>query len=219
MRRILLGLFLVLSQLTFCQAQQEYRTVLTPKFNYGAAFQADFNFPTMSASLRFVTQLGGQNDVFNLNLGIGYRGFFDSKPPREFIDHPSFSDYMLYNNDQGETGIRPMGGQLIVPAELHLNAFRLGESTRLFLGVGAEYGIRVYQSHRYERFYGAHVMRAASMSFYPMLGIDVMDDDDGIINFSLFWRYYSHPALNGAELDIDKFTARGFGGIQLTAVF
>jgi len=181
--------------------------------------QADLNLPTTSASLRFVTQMGSQNDVFNINLGIGYRGFFDTKPPREFIDHPSFSDYLLYNSDDDESGVRPMGGQLIIPAEFHLNAFKLGESIRLFFGAGAEYGVRVYQSKRYERYYGAHVMRAASMSFYPMVGIHINDDEDADINISLFWHYYSHPALNGAELDIDKFTARGFLGIQVAAVF
>ena len=111
-----------------------------------------------------------------------------------------------------------MGGQVIIPAELHLNAIRLGEGTRLFAGIGVEYGLRLYQSKRYANYYGAHVMNSSSMAFYPMLGVKFGDDEMNCA-FSLYWRHHNRCAFNDKELDINKFTAKDFFGLQFTVTF
>lgn len=200
-------------------AAQDYRKAITPKLSWGGAINFDTNHPAFSASGRVMAQIGTLDDVLNVNFGVGYRGYFDREPPAEFIYHASFSDYMLYSNNDGhDSHVRPMGGQVVLPAELHLSAIELGEDTRLFAGIGVEYGIRLYQSKRYARYYGAHVMNSNSIAFYPMLGVK-FGDEDFCCTLSLYWRHHTQCAFNDKELDIDKFTAKNFFGLQLTAAF
>jgi len=199
-------------------AAQESSQVFSPTSYVGIGFNADTNHPIFSGSLRLMWEIGKPTDRLGLNVGIGYRGFFDREPPREFLRNASFSDYMLYSKSNGETkNVRPVGGQVVIPAELQLRLFRLGEDVTMFIGGGAEYGIRLYQSHRYEDYFGAHIMKANSLSVYPMLGIVVDSDGDVSFSGSLYWRHFVKEPMNYKELwDPDKFDAKDFFGFQLT---
>lgn len=218
MRKRIIIVLCCLVQTIFASAQSEgYRTVFTPYFSVGGAFNLDFNVPAFSGSLRLMGHVGTVNDFFNINVGLGYRGFFDLEPPREFIENPSFSDWMLYTNDDDyRNEVRPMGGQIIIPAEVMVNFVKIGRNTALFLGIGGEYGFKLYQSHRYGRHYGAHIMSNSSQAFYPMIGIKG-DTDDGSFVASLYMRRYVKNCFN-KELDIDKFNGKNYFGFQLSFV-
>lgn len=196
---------------------QDYRTAFSPTSSVGLGFNADTNHPIFSGSLRLMWEMGKPSDMLAVNVGFGYRGFFDREPPREFLRHASFSDYMLYSKENGETkNVRPVGGQIVIPAELQLRLFSLGEDWRMFLGCGAEYGIRLYQSHRYADYYGAHIMHANSLSVYPMLGAVYDLDGDGSLSFGLYWRHFVQEPMNYKELyDQDKFDAKDFFGFMI----
>ena len=200
---------------------QEYRQAFTPKNYLGIGFNADTNHPIFSGSLRLIWEIGKPTDMLAVNVGMGYRGFFDREPPREFLRNPNLSDYLLYSRDNGDTkNVRPVGGQIIFPAELQLRLFSLGEDWRFFVGCGAEYGLRLYQSHRYADYYGAHVMNSNSLSVYPMLGAVVDMDDEGSIGLSLYWRHFLKEPMNYKELfDSDKFDAKEFFGFQISLTF
>ena len=197
---------------------QESRQVFSPNSFVGLGFNADTNHPIFSGSLRLMWEMGKPSDVLALNVGVGYRGFFDRNPPREFLRHPSMSDYLLYSRENGETkNVRPVGGQIVFPAEVQLRLLSLGDDWRLFIGGGAEYGIRLYQSERYADFYGSHVMHANSLSVYPMLGALVDMDDNACLAFSLYWRHFVKEPMNYKELwDPDKFDAKDFFGFQIS---
>lgn len=195
-------------------AQDISRNALTPECHFGGYFSADTNHPTFTGGVGFKAQLGNFDDLINLSLGLGYRGFFDRHPPVSFLVHPTFSDYLFYDKGEHSNDVRPMGGQLVVPAELMLNLVRVDDDIYLFLGIGVEYGLRLYQSHRYGDHYGAHVMTSNSLAFHPMVGIQ-STLDDALISFSLYWRHYTKRPLNGEVIDIDKFTARNFFGLQI----
>ena len=197
---------------------QESTQVFSPDSYVGIGFNADTNHPIFSGSFRLMWEIGKPSDMLALNVGFGYRGFFDREPPREFLRNASFSDYMFYSRENGETKhVRPVGGQIVIPAEVQLRLISLGEDWRLFVGGGAEYGIRLYQSHRYADYYGAHVLNANSLSFYPMLGAIGDMDDDLSLSFSLYWRHFLNKPLNYEELwDPDKFHTKNFFGFQIT---
>lgn len=198
---------------------QNGRKVLSPDFSFGLSFNADTNDPTFSGSLRLMGQMGIPSDVFNLSLGLGYRGFFDRRAPEEFLKNRSFSDYMLYSHEDGSTKkVRPMGGQIIIPAELMLNAYGIKEDLWIFVGCGAELGLRLYQSHRYGDYYGAHTMNSTSLNVYPMAGLQ-FDLEEAFVNLSLYWRHYITRPLNGEEIKIDKFEAKDFFGFQVGVAF
>lgn len=218
LRGLVATLMLVLG-MNATTAQEHYRHVITPEYSFGAHFNADTNHPTFTGSLRLSAQLGNIDDLFNVNLGLGYRGFWDRRPPVKFLRHESVSDWLFYSRDDGHTkSVRPMGGQLVVPAEVMLNMFRLSDGdVSIFLGCGVEYGLRIYQSHRYGDYYGDHVMTANSLCYYPMAGVH-FDTDDCIISLSLYWRHYVKRPLNGEAIDIDKFTAKDFFGLQVGLV-
>jgi hypothetical protein len=152
-------------------------------------------------------------------MGIGYRGFFDRRPPVEFLRHPSFSDYMLYSRDNGETkDVRPMGGQLIVPIEAQLNLLEIDDFVFFYVGCGLEFGQRIYQSKRYGECYGSHVMNGNSLNIYPSIGVQIGEDDEIGLNISLYWRHYMKRATNGEDLPIDKFDAKNYFGFQIYIV-
>lgn len=173
--------------------------------------------PAFSSSAVVMARLGRAVDVFNLSVGFGYRGFFDQAPPHDFVHNPSFSDYLLYSRDHSEnrdgSEVRPLGGQLVFPAELHANLARLGDEAFFFIGCGIEYGLRVYQPKRYENYFGAHVLKASSLSYQPMVGV-AFDMDDSALTISLYYRRYVRNAFNTAEIPIDKFR-RNYLGLQI----
>ena len=50
--------------------------------------------------------------------------------------------------------------------------------------------------------------------------IEVMFGDDEMnCAFSLYWRHHNRCAFNDKELDINKFTAKDFFGLQFTVTF
>lgn len=200
---------------------QESTQVFSPDSYVGFGFNADTNHPLFSGSLRLMWEIGKPTDILGLNLGFGYRGFFDREPPREFLRHSSFSDYMLYSRENGETkNVRPVGGQIVIPAEVQLRLISLGEDWRLFVGGGAEYGIRLYQSHRYADYYGNHMLHANSLSVYPMLGAILDMEGEGSLTLSLYMRHYLKQPMNYENLyDPDKFNARNYFGFQITMGF
>jgi len=211
---------LVLASIMPAMAQQ-YRKALSPSYYLGVGFNADTNHPLFSGSLRLMFEMGKPTDFLSLNIGAGYRGFFDRRPPYDFIRHATLSDYLFYSRENGETKeVRPVGGQIVIPAELQLRPFSLGEDFYFFLGLGAEYGIRLYQSHRYADYYGSHMLNANSLSFYPMLGVVGVVDDDVSVSMSLYWRHYLMQPMNFRELyDSDKFNAKNYFGFQITCSF
>lgn len=207
-----------LALLTYLCVTHASAQVLTPEIHVGIGFNADTNHPAFSGSLRLNMEMGCPSDLLGVSVGLGYRGFFDREPPVEFVVNRSFSDYLLYSRDDGTSkGVRPMGGQFVIPAELKLRCVELDDDIRLFLGCGLEYGVRVYQSDRYGSYYGAHVMDTRSLNIYPQLGIEA-DLEDFVLNISLYWRHYFDRPFN-KQLDIDKFEAINFFGIQIGASF
>jgi hypothetical protein len=195
--------------------------VFSPDSYVGLGFNANTNHPLFSGSLRLTWEIGKPSDILGLNVGFGYRGFFDREPPREFLRHSSFSDYLLYSRENGETKhVRPVGGQIVIPAEVQLRLISLGEDWRLFVGGGAEYGIRLYQSHRYADYYGNHMLHSNSLSVYPMLGAILDMEDEGSLTLSLYMRHYLKQPMNYENLyDPDKFNARNYFGFQVTMAF
>lgn len=213
LRKSLLVFALCLFSPAILQAQ---RNVFTPAVGIGGGINVDFGNNKSTASLRLQATLGKPDDILNISCGFGYRGWFDLHPPREFIYHPSFSDYLLYHDENGhDKYIRPMGGQLIIPAEAHLNLVPLGDDCFLFAGCGIEYGIRLYKSRRYERHYGAPVLNNSSFAVYPMLGVNIGQENWGG-SIALYYRFYTKDCLNSKEIPIQKFESNNVFGIQFT---
>ena len=193
--------------------------VLTPVSFIGASFNADTNDPIFTASLCGKFELGMPTDLLSLNIGIGYRGFFDRRPPVEFLrwENRTLSDEFFYTNKDGtDKGVRPVGGHIVLPAELQLRLIRLGDDARLFLGFGAELGWRLYESSRYEAYYGDHMLNKASMNIRPMIGV-CGGDDELNLNLALYWRHYISAPMNYENLyRSKKFDAQDFFGIQFS---
>lgn len=199
-----------------------YEHVLTPVPFLGIGFNADTNDPIFTGSLYAKFEIGLPTDLLSLNVGLGYRGFFDRRPPVEFLwwENRTLSDEIFYSNDDGTTkSVRPVGGHIVLPAEVQLRLINLGDETRLFLGFGAELGWRIYESDRYARHYGDHMLNKASMNIRPMVGISAGDDDINF-NLSLYWRHYTRCPLNYENLyKPEKFDAQNFFGFQLGVTF
>lgn len=197
-------------------AQQSGSKLISPSINMGLSFYADTNHPIFTGSLGFKMEFGKPTDWLGLNVGVGYRGFFDRNPPYRFITNRTFSDYMFYSDEYGRSKhVRPVGGQLVIPAEAQLRLISLGEDTRLFLGCGVEYGVRLYQSKRYADYYGSNIFNSYSLGVYPMLGI-VADVDELNVSASLYWRHYTNSPFNNDNLyQNDKFDAQNFFGFQV----
>ncbi len=240
MKRLLLTLLIASLACSDVLAQDDtpssYRKFLTPELHFGLSLNVDANGlhsgryketkvpdgPVFSASLAAIAYLGVPDDLVNLSLGVGYRGLFDQTPPHEFITHPSFSDYMIYvkepNNWRDESNeVRPIGGLLVFPFELHLNILPLGSDSYLFVGSGAEYAIRLYQPERYERYFGAHVLNRASLSVSPLVGLS-LSEDDMLFNLSLYFRHYLYNCFNTKDLPIGKFSHNHIGA-QISVAF
>jgi hypothetical protein len=214
------------------QSESINRKWFTPSWGFGVMFDADANGlhsgrydypedgPSFSASLTLRAYVGEVSDVFNLSFGLGYRGFWDQTPPREFVVHSSTSDYLLYSrsHEQNRDGseVRPLGGMMVFPVDLNANFVRLGESTFLHVGCGLEFGLRLYQSKRYERFYGAHILNKSSLSYSPRVGINFYDDDNEIgVYLSVYYRRYGYGCFNYKELPFDKKFNRNSIGLQI----
>ena len=206
--------------MTVPASAQKSRQLITPTTGFGVAFNADTNHPLFSGSLRAIMEIGEPSDFLKLNFGAGYRGYFDRNPPYEFLRNASFSDYMLYSKENGETkNVRPVGGQVIIPVEAYLRVVPLGDDVYLSLGCGAEYGIRLYQSNRYGRYYGDHIMNPSSFCFYPLIAIEG-DIDEGTFSASLYWRHHTESPFNYKNLyDPEKFDALNYIGFQLSVSF
>ena len=217
MRRYFVMVFMALLMAVPVSAQRHF---LSPVTNLGISFNADTNHPLFTGSLRAFMEIGKPSDFLNLSFGAGYRGFFDRTPPHEFVRNASVSDYLLYSSDYGESNeVRPVGGQVVVPVEASLRIVPLGDDVFLTVGCGAEYGVRLYQSQRYARYYGDHMLNPSSFSIYPMLGIEG-DVDEISLSLALYWRHYTNSPLNYENLwDPQKFDAKNFFGIQLAVGF
>lgn len=199
---------------------QESNGIISRQPSVGIAFNADTNHPIFSGSLRAMLELGNPMDWLGVNVGLGYRGYFDRNPPAVFLRHPTVSDWLLYTNEDGYTkSVRPVGGQIVFPVELQLRLIKVDDDARLFAGCGVEYGLRLYQSQRYADFYGDHIMNNSSLSIYPMVGI-VGDWDEMSVSASLYWRHSMRCAFNYKSLyDKEKFDANNFFGFQITVAF
>ena len=197
----------------------EYARVLTPTPFIGASFNADTNDPIFTVSLYGKLELGLPTDLLSFNVGIGYRGFFDRRPPEEFLwwENRTLSDEFFYTNKDGtDKQVRPVGGHIVLPAELQLRLIRLGDDTRLFLGFGAELGWRVYESNRYAGYYGDHMLNKASLNIRPMIGV-CGGDDELNLSMALYWRHYVRAPMNYENLyRSEKFDAKDFFGIQFS---
>lgn len=194
--------------------------ILTPTLNWGASIDGDLALKgdALSASLAVLANLGQFSDHLNLSIGLGYRGYFDTRPPKEFIEHKTFSDYLLYTNQHGDDkGLRPMGGQIVLPVELTLNLIRVANVGVITLGCEVEGGLRIYQSDRYKRFYSDNVMTPMGLSISPGIGFSFCDDDNDFGGkITLYWRHSLLNSFNSRDLPVDKFNNRDFIGIQLT---
>lgn len=198
--------------------------ILSPEGTLGIGFNADTNHPIFSGSLTARMDIGQPTDVLGLAIGFGYRGYFDRRPPYEFIRNSTASDYLFYSDENGHSkNVRPVGGMWVIPVEMQLRFLSLGKETRLFAGCGAEYSFRCYQSNRYANYYGkydhSHMLNKSSLSVYPMLGI-CGGDDDIIYSISLYWRHYTKSVFNYQDMwDPDKFDARNYFGFQISLSF
>ena len=65
--------------------EDDYPRVFTPVPYIGVGFNTDINHPIFTASLYANFMMGMPTDMLSLNVGFGYRGFFDSRPPVEFL--------------------------------------------------------------------------------------------------------------------------------------
>ena len=209
------------------------RHLLTPEWYGGLGLTVDANGlhggryserqvpdkPAISFSLTAMAQLGTVNDVLNLSLGLGDRGLFDQAPPHEFIYNASFSDYLLYTKSdhrEGGSEVRPLGGLLVVPLELHVNLFPFNGGA-VFIGSGVEYALRLYQSKRYGEYFGSHILNKYSLSVNPMIGI-TGDTDEFVFSLSLYFRHYLQNCFNVRDIPVGKF-ARNHLGLQFSIVF
>lgn len=235
-------LLFVTALLCFClsaysqanEGETPSRPYFSPHLRFGVTLNVDANGlhggryresevpdkPAFGGSLVAKLHAGEATDVFNFSIGLGYRGFWDQAPPHEFVRHSTFSDYLLYSRNHSDnrdgSEVRPLGGQLVIPAEAHINLVRMGDEGSFFIGGGLEYGLRVYQSKRYANYFGAHIMNVASLSYQPMIGIKADLEDFGFM-LSLYYKRYIYNAFNTKDIPIDKFN-RGYLGIQLSIV-
>lgn len=205
------------------QAQEfNTRRLITSTTALGIGFNADTNHPLFSGSLRMMMEIGKPSDFMKLNVGVGYRGYFDRRPPYEFIRNSTWSDWLLYSKDNESKEVRPVGGQIIVPVEVYLRVLPLGDDAYLSLGCGAEYGVRLYQSKRYGNYYcieGNQIMKPYSLSFYPLIAVEG-DLDGGTFCASLYWRHHTNSPFDYKNVfDENKFDALNFFGFQLSVSF
>ena len=203
--------------------EDDYPRVFTPVPYIGVGFNTDINHPIFTASLYANFMMGMPTDMLSLNVGFGYRGFFDSRPPVEFLrwENRTLAYDFFYSSNSGDTRkeVRPVGGQIVLPAEIQLRLIRLSDDIRMYLGFGAELGWRVYESDRYADYYGDHMLNRRSLNIRPMLGVSGGDDEVNF-NISLYWRHYTRCPLNYENLyKPDKFDAQNFFGIQFNVSF
>ena len=216
------------------EADKATRHVLSPSFKGGVELNVDANGlhagrysekevpdkPAFSVGFIAKASVGDVSDILNLSIGIGYRGLFDQAPPHEFIYHPSYSDYLFYTKEEhrhGGSEVRPLGGLLVFPAEIHLNLIPSGGDGSFFIGMGVEYGMRLYQPKRYQNYFGAHIMNSHSLSYTPMIGVNI-DSDDGDITLAIYYRRYPKNCFNTADVPIEKFSPN-YLGFKVSFVF
>lgn len=204
--------------------EDDYTRVISPVPFVGVGFNTDTNHPIFTGSLYAKFEMGMPTDLLSLNVGVGYRGFFDSRPPVEFLrwENRTFADEFFYSNtssDEYRRDVRPVGGHIVLPAEVQVRLIPLSDDIRMFLGFGAELGWRVYESDRYANYYGDHMLNKRSLNIRPMLGV-CGGDDEIQFNVSLYWRHYTRCPLNYENLyKPDKFDAQNFFGVQFSCTF
>jgi len=192
-------------------ADQASGGILTPKLNLGISLSGDWNKQVMTTSLALEGKIGIPSDFLNVSVGLGYRGFWDMNPSLDFCEaYPKSATVWNYigaviaivtifatdekpekdekqKKEDVDRGLRPLGGEMIIPVNLHVNFLKLNEKKELMMyaGIGSEFGVTIYQSKRYKEFYGSKFLGPVSLAVAPMIGIG-----NKKFEASVYWNHY-----------------------------
>lgn len=173
--------------------------------NFSWGFDGDIETNTMgdagsalyySAGLQF--RFGGYQHLFNMTIGIKYRWFSQIQKI-----HYTYGDYSF-----SESRFATFGGALAVPLDLRFNIAKCSSRSRLFLGVGCEYGAKIFdKSNGY--------LENNYVAVYPQFGITSPHFD-----ISIYWKTYKGgPFTKRARNDREEFNGNSHVGLQMAVLF
>lgn len=172
------------------------------KRNFKVGIEGDAELSTNSDdiynvffSTGMVFRFGCYEDAFNMVIGAKYRWFAVEQS----------YDSGFYGSDSEWYS---MGGAISVPLSLRFNIAELSTQSRLFFGIGGEYGIKMYDS-KY------HCLDDSFISVSPQLGITSPHFD-----ISLYWKtYVKSPYLEEVTDNTSELKCNSLFGMHMGIFF
>lgn len=169
------------------------------KENFSWGIDADYGTNVSSESgadlyysVGLVTRFGSYNHTFNMTVGVKYR-WFKVMPPIDVYDEEKWEFY---------------GGALAIPLDLRLNIIKVSTRSRIFIGIGGEYGAKLF-----EKFSGC--FEKNYVAIFPKFGFTTPN-----LDMSVYWKtYIGGPFAKEAREEYDEYKSNSLIGIQMAIFF
>lgn len=151
----------------------------------------------MFYSVGVVARFGSYKHLFNLVFGVKYRWF------RVMPEYDSY-----YNDNSSEWKIP--GGAVCIPVSFRFNITDISKRSRLFLGVGGEYGAYVSDFIKDNNY-----MEKNYVAVWPQIGITSPHFD-----ISMYWKIYAKsPFIKDLSEEYDELKCNNLIGLQMAIFF
>lgn len=151
----------------------------------------------MFYSVGVVARFGSYKHLFNLVFGVKYRWF------RVMPEYDSF-----YNSDDVKWTY--FGGAVCIPVSFRFNITDISKRSRLFLGVGGEYGAYVSDFIKDNNYMGKNYV-----AVWPQIGITSPHFD-----ISMYWKIYAKsPFIKDLSEEYDELKCNNLIGLQMAIFF
>ncbi len=126
------------------------------RFSFGVAIGGDFLSVSGSGRVGLSVKYGYYRDLVNVVLGV------------EYNCHLAFEN----RYDLGKKGMDVIGSQIAIPLWAKFNLLNMSNSSRLYLGAGAEYGIRLTARQNYTgKYYPTEMIAMPSSSIAGLVHV------------------------------------------------
>ncbi len=151
----------------------------------------------MFYSVGIVARFGNYKHLFNLVIGVKYRWF------RVMPEYDSF-----YKNDEVKWLF--FGGAVCIPVNFRFNVARISKQSRLFLGIGGEYGAYISDFIKDDDY-----MAKNYVSVWPQIGITSPHFD-----ISMYWKTYAKsPFIKDLSREYSELKCDNLIGLQMAIFF
>lgn len=169
--------------------------------NFSWGLDADFgtNINSESGSDMYwsigpVARFGTYEHLFNMTIGVKYRAFMVS-PPFDIDESTSWKMH---------------GGAVAIPANFRFNVARISSRSKMFIGSGVEFGIKVNENSDYK---GS--LNSTYVSVFPKLGIT-----SPYFDISVYLKtYIGGPFIKEARDAFDEYKSSLLYGLEMAVFF